>query len=144
MAKGAISQGPSQSSKPHGECGKVDRALVGQCGCVVAGGDGSGLLASVEAAFDYVALSICSGVEEGWPATGPTAAPAVGLLIGVCSGIVGRAAPLPQIPRIARDEKSWSASTRRGRVHGRPRTGRGIRMPVRTWMNIMQSLRCRR
>jgi hypothetical protein len=33
-----------------------------------------------------------------------------------------------------------SASTRRGRFHGRPRPGFGIQIPASTWVNMVQSL----
>lgn len=61
---------------------------------VVAGGDGSPLLESVEAAFDDVASSVDVGVKGGWSAaSGAASVPQVDLVDPLGTGVSDAAAP---------------------------------------------------
>src|SRR6185369_10594513 len=120
--------------EPFVDGGDVDGGFVADGELVVASGHGAVAFEAVDPALHRMTLLVDLGVEGRWP----TALRPLGLRCASWSVLLGIVALIPRLRRCARlafEVYALSASTRSGRVRGRPPDGRGTRIPARTGMN---------
>lgn len=124
---------PSRS-EPFVDRGDMDGGFVAHGELVVASGHRPLTFEPVDATFHRVALLVVLGVEGWWTVTLRPLA----LRCASWSILLGMVARIPRrrrCSRLALHVYALSASTRSGRVRGRPPANRGTRIPAGTATN---------